>query len=215
MRVHRISNDRAGLARADAKGWLSVPAESINLAPSPLGLTAHVSPYLANSLDHGLTRTVSVRMAHDGQFVSVRMEWLNKEPRNQPADLDSFTDAAAIMFSSDKAASAISMGAAGTPVNAWLWRADEAQPYDVIAEGYATSIRRDAGISSLSASQQHSNDHRMVVLQRPLSSAEASCVELAPGSKVRVAFAIWAGVNNERSGQKAVSGEFVDLDIDK
>jgi len=215
MRVHRVRIDRTELARADAKGWLGVPTESINLVPSPLSLTAHVSPYLANSQDHGVTRAVTVQMVHDGQFLSVRMEWLNKEPRDQMTDLDGFPDAAAIMFSGDKAASAISMGAAGAPVNAWLWRADEAQPFDVIAEGYATSIRRDAAISSLSASQQHSNDHRMIVLQRPLTSAEESSIEFTPGAKLRVSFAVWAGVNNERSGQKAVSGEFVDLDLEK
>lgn len=214
MRVYRVNATPDQLRETGSNAWRGIAEEKIALMPSLVELTGAVSPYLARTRGHGITKDLSVRMAHDGQLMSVRLEWSNGDPRDEINDLDQFADAAAVMFPQAELASAISMGAVGAAVNVWLWRADENQPYDVIAEGYSTSQRRPGSISSLIASQQHTNGRSSVVLQRPLTCSEASCVSFVPGTRSRVAFAVWSGKNNERSGQKSISGEFVPLMID-
>ncbi len=214
MRIYRVSATPEHLLDANNSDWHGIAIEKIPLIPSMVELAGTVSPYLSRSHGHGITREIAVQMAHDGQFISVRMEWPNPAPKNEIADLDQFADAAAVMFTAKDIASAISMGAKGAPVNAWLWKADEKQPFDVIAEGYANSQRRSASTSSLVASQQYNKANSIVVLQRPLTSPEESCVSFEPGTITRVAFAVWSGANKERSGQKSVSGEFVRTQID-
>ena len=214
MRIYRVKAAPDQLRETGFPGWQAVAEERLAMMPSLVELTGAVSPYLAANRGHGATKEIRVRMAHDGQMLSVRLEWANPEPRDKIEDLDQFVDAAAVMFATDKLASAISMGSANAPVNAWLWQSDEDQPYDVIAEGYGTSQRRSGAKSSLSVSQQHMDKRRSVVFQRPLSCDDASCVSFVPGTDARVAFSVWSGANSERSGQKSFSGEFVTLTID-
>ena len=103
------------------------------------------------------------------------------------------------------------MGSKGAPVNAWLWKADEPEPFDVVAEGYATSQRRTAEASGLKASAAHARGHWVLVLQRPLV-VDGVFVSLAGDEDVGIALAIWEGANKERAAQKSVSGDFVPLE---
>jgi DMSO reductase family type II enzyme heme b subunit len=106
------------------------------------------------------------------------------------------------------------MGDEKNPVNAWLWRADREEPFDVIARGYATSERRPGSTSGLVAKGVYRNGEWIVVFQRPLQPGPGEFVRFEPGSAARIAFAVWEGSNAERAGQKAVSGAFLDIKLD-
>lgn len=90
----------------------------------------------------------------------------------------------------------------------------EKEPYDVFAEGYATSKRRSAESSGLKASGFYQEGNWVVVVQRPMKASGPGFVPIEPGVDTSIAFAVWEGSNRERSAQKAVSGEFVRLSID-
>ncbi len=214
MRVYRVKTSPDQLRDAHSAAWQNITGETVGMIPSLVELTGVVSPYLVRQKGHGVTREAAVKMVHDGQTMSLRMEWVNPEPRDEITDLDQFVDAAAVMFSTDRLASAISMGAVGSPINIWLWRADEAEPLDVVAEGYGSSQRRSGASSFLTCAWQFADKHRSLVIQRPLACDVPGSVTFVPGAEARIAFAIWSGENNERSGQKSVSGEFVSLAID-
>lgn len=213
MKVVKIDTAASVLAAGNTKSWKGIRAVKVSMSPAPLALVASVSPYLAKVKGHGVVKELAVKMAHDGNTLSIRLEWLNEQPRNQLRDLDSFTDAVAIMFATRQSTSAITMGAPGDSVNAWFWKADEQAPFDVIAQGYSSSQRRNGAISSLTTHQTCEKSHRVVVFQRQLQVTEKSCINFFPDNEYKIAFAVWAGVNDERSGQKSISGEFVNLTI--
>ena len=111
-------------------------------------------------------------------------------------------------------ANPLTMGDEKLPVNAWLWRADRAEPFDVIARGFSTSQRRPATSSGLVARGLHRDGTWVVVFQRPLWPPDGEFVRFQPGDSAKIAFAVWEGSNAERAGQKAISGGFMDLKLD-
>ncbi|MDP3937016.1 MAG: ethylbenzene dehydrogenase-related protein, partial [Deltaproteobacteria bacterium] len=123
-------------------------------------------------------------------------------------------DAAAVLFPLGEDANPFTMGDDRNPVNAWFWKADREEPFDVIARGYSTSQRRPGGASGLVARAEHRQDAWVGVFQRPLRPAPGEFTHFEPGATARIAFAVWEGSNAERGGQKAVSGAFLDLEFD-
>lgn len=194
--------------------WDSVPGHILALMPSPLPMASAVSPFMALRTDHGKIEKLDVKLAHNGQTLSVRLEWADVSRDDKIRDLDQFTDGAAIVFPLAVGASALTMGAPDGPVNAWLWKADRAEPFDVFAQGYATSERRPASYSNLKVAGRHDNGSWVVVFQRPLIAAGRGQAVLRPGTQSGIAFAIWEGTNKERSGEKAISGDFQTIEIE-
>jgi DMSO reductase family type II enzyme heme b subunit len=119
------------------------------------------------------------------------------------------------MFPLQGDANPVTMGDAKQPVNAWLWKADRAEPFDVIARGYSTSQRRPAASSQLAASASYNDEGWHLVFQRPLDHpGSGEFTRFVPGQHSKIAFAIWEGSNAERAAQKAVSGAFIDLELE-
>jgi len=214
MRVQRRLFSEAQLADGHASAWEGIEEQEITLVPAPLALTESVSPYLSRSTGHGKIDKIRVRMVHDGSTLSIRLNWHDPEKDDELNDLDQFTDAAAIMFPLLPGASAMTMGTPEKPITAWLWKADENEPFDVFAQGYATSNRRRGAASGLTATSYHDDDRWTVVFQRSLSTTAELVATIEPGSRSAIAFAVWEGSNNERSGQKSVSGEFTQLAVE-
>jgi len=177
-------------------------------------LLHEISPYIAGSTGHGKVDRIEVRAAHDGERLSLRLQWLDASRDDRIDDLDRFVDAAAVMFPLAKDANPITMGDVEKPVNAWLWRAGGEAPFDVVAHGYATSRRRPAETSGLLVRAKHADGAWTMVFQRPLDPAHTECVRFATATPLGIAFAVWQGANAERSGQKAVSGAFRPLSIE-
>lgn len=213
MKAVRQSLVASELADGHAKAWLAIDEKELPLAPSPLALTKFLSPYMSKKSGHGKVKKIRVRMVHDGTTFSMRLSWLDPEKNDELADLDQFSDAVSVMFPLSKGASAFTMGSSQKPVNAWLWKADEKEPYDVFAEGYATSKRRAADSSGLRANGYYEEGNWVVVMQRPMKTTGPGFVPIEPGVDTAIAFAVWEGSNQERSAQKAVSGEFVSLSV--
>jgi len=159
-------------------------------------------------------RRVEAGLAHNGETLSVRLSWQDARRDDRIEDLDRFSDGAAVMFPLLEDANPITMGDAQQPVNAWLWKADRKEPFDVIARGYSTSQRRPASSSQLAASAVYREGEWHLVFQRPLEPASGEFAHFVPGQPARIAFAIWEGNNAERAGQKAVSGAFVEFELE-
>lgn len=210
MKVSKVKASDKDLVDGSSLAWRGVSETTIDLMPSPIGMAESVSPFMALSADHGKVEAAKVRIANNGTTLSVHLSWADPDDDSAPGDLDEFADGAAVMFPLVSGASALSMGAVGAPVNAWLWKADEAEPFDVVAQGYATSDRRAAEVSGLKAKAIHTDGHWVLVFQRPLV-AQGDFVSFADGQEIGIAFAVWEGANKERAGQKSVSGEFIAL----
>jgi len=216
MKAYRVAASNAELLDPQSAKWGGITAETIDLAPTPLaGMVDQVSPFLAaDSLDHGRIGKLTASAAHNGQVLAVRLTW-ESEPHTAIRDLDQFVDGAAVLFPMSPEAEAITMGKAGAPVNAWFWRANHSDtPFDVVAEGFGSSERRSGLTSHLASKAIHDGVRWALVLQRPFSAGK-DYVTFAPGKETRIAFAVWDGGNKERSGRKAISGEFFPLLMDK
>jgi DMSO reductase family type II enzyme heme b subunit len=215
MRVKRTAATDEALRDGRGAAWEKIEAREVVLVPTPLVLVAPVSPYLALSQTHGAVKALSARAAHNGETLSIRLAWEDSNRDDRIADLDRFSDAAAVVFPLLDDANPITMGDEEKPVNAWLWRADLGEPFDVIARGYSTSERRPAGASGLAARGQHADGQWVVVFQRPLHPASGEFARFDPGAPAKAAFAVWEGSNAERAGQKAISGAFIELELDR
>lgn len=217
MKVSKVKASDSELADGASSAWRGVSETTVELMPSPVGMAADVSPFMALSEDHGKVEAVKMRVASNGTSLSIRLSWADPDEDSAPGDLDEFPDGAAVMFPLVPGASALAMGSKGAPVNAWLWKADEPEPFDVVAEGYATSQRRAAEASGLKANAVHARGHWVLVFQRPLEVAgapmdESVFISFAGDEDVGISIAIWEGANKERAGQKSVSGDFVPLE---
>ena len=214
MRVRRVAGLGTGPLEPDAAFWGGVAGETLVLSPSPVGLAAGVSPLMAMSQGHGRVPRVEARLAHDGSSLAVQLGWQDATADARIEDLDRFVDAAAVMFPLHGDANPLTMGDETRPVNAWLWKADQSEPFDVVARGFATSQRRPARESGLAAHAAWRAGRWTLVFRRPLRVEAADCARFEPGGSARIAFAVWDGHNQDRAGQKAVTPAFVDLDLD-
>ena len=213
-KVKRVAASSQDLLEANGAAWAGLDTIAVDLIPSPVAAAAPVSGLMALRHDHGKVRRVEARLAHNGQTLSVRLSWRDEQKDDQIQDLDRFTDGAAVMFPLLEDANPITMGDEKQPVNAWLWKADRSEPFDVIARGYSTSQRRPASSSQLASNAVHRDGEWHLVLQRPLGSASEEHARFAPGHPAKIAFAVWEGSNAERAGQKAVSGVFLELELE-
>jgi DMSO reductase family type II enzyme heme b subunit len=174
-------------------------------------MVQHLSPFMALSENHGRIDRLRFRLAHNGKTVNVWLSWADPSRDDRIADLDQFVDGVAVMFPMTGNAPAVTMGNAGNPVNAWLWRADRKFPYDVLAHGFGTSRRRSGKELGLQAASHYEDGNWSVVFQRQLRSHVPSSpqVSFKPRDVSGIAFAVWDGGNAERSAQKSFSGDWL------
>jgi len=213
-KVKRVSANSQKLLEVDGAAWAGLDGIDIDLVPSPIAMAAGVSGQMALSRNHGKVKRVEARLAHNGETLSVRLSWQDDQKADQIEDLDQFVDAAAVLFPIRGDANPFSMGDPQRPVNAWFWKADRAEPFDVIAQGFATSQRRPASTSRLEANALYRDGGWHLVFQRPLQPESGAFTRFVPGQPAKIAFAVWAGSNAERAGQKAISGAFIDLELE-
>lgn len=213
-KVKRVAATNQKLLEIDGAAWTGLERIGIDLIPAPVAMAVGVSGQMALSHGHGKVRRVEARLAHNGQTLNIRLSWQDARKDDRIEDLDRFSDGAAVVFPLLKDADPFTMGDAQRPVNAWLWKADRTEPFDVIARGYATSQRRPASTSQLEANALYREGKWHLVFQRPLEPGSGEFTRFTPGQPVKVAAAIWEGSNAERAGQKAISGAFIDLELE-
>jgi complex iron-sulfur molybdoenzyme family reductase subunit gamma len=204
--------DATGLLDPAAKAWAKIDREVIDLVGMPVHLqtSRYVRTVWADKLV-GKVRAVSVRAAHDGERLAVRMEW-NDDTKNTEFAERLFPDAAAVLFPSKGDAPLATMGSQDAKVNAWYWRADLEQGENLVAHGLGTDAATDdAAIDSRAVW----DDGRWnVVLSRPLKTKGADNVKLTPGKKVNAAFTIWEGSNRERGDLRSYSRQWRELELE-
>ena len=216
MKVRFLDIQSDQLMDPQSSKWKQVEAQELSLIPAPLGMVKDLSPFMALSEDHGKVRNIRVQILHNGKALSVRLSWANETKNDAIVDLDEFSDGVAVMFPLTAGANAITMGDENNPVNAWLWKADVEEPYDVLAHGYSTSKRRPGKQLGLRVSSVYDDGRWTVVFQRQLRSnlISTKLVNFAPNKTIGFAVAVWDGGNQERAGQKSMLPMWEPLQIE-
>lgn len=208
----KISTPGETLLNPAASGWAKHKPLTIGLLPTPIEIVEEKSPYLAKTTgDHGHIKAIDVAAVHDEQSVWLRLSWVDPTKNDRLTDLDKFSDAVAVLFSLSADALAVTMGAPGAPVNAWYRQLHRNAAYDVIAEGFGSSVRRPGKETGLLSQGAYADGRWSLVFQRPLVLNGQQAINFAAGRKVDIAFAVWDGGNAERSGKKAFSGDFINM----
>lgn len=97
-----------------ASFWSKVPAGSVQLIAQPM---------IAPRPESTTTETLTVQAAHDGQTIAFRLRWKDTE-KSEAGRLGEYSDAVALQFPVKAVADTpVVMGAEGTPVHIFHWRA--------------------------------------------------------------------------------------------
>lgn len=215
MKAYRVKASNSELLDPNGSVWRTGRPEEFPLVPTPLKgnpAIVAVSPFIAESTDHGTVRSLKAAALHNGEAIAFRLTWA-ASGRDKIIDLDQFVDGAGVMFPVAKDANAVTMGSPGKPVNIWYWKGDmNGDAFDVVAEGYGTSERRPGSKTKLQSSAVFKDGMWSLVLIRPLSAKDGT--QFSAGATSGIAFAAWDGANNERAGRKSFSGAFNTLEIE-
>ena len=215
MLVKTVALDSKTLLDPASPEWEKVPAENIDMGGTPLA--SQPSRYIRTVWSDrpiGTVRSLSVRAAHNGQDLLLRLEW---QDDSRDADFLSrgFPDGAAVLFPLNGDAPLATMGSEKAPVNAWFWRADQPDvARNVQAQGIGSV--EDTEKSRIAARSQWKDGAWSVVFSRPLTVADqkGEAVQLAAAKSTKVAFAVWEGSTGERAGIKAFSKRWRELSLE-
>lgn len=206
------------LVEPEASGWGSAALEQIDLAAVPIA--GQPSSYIRTAWadrSYGLVRDLSVQAAHDGEKLFLRIEWVSptrqaansngKAAANPIEGPDAFPDALAVMAPVNGDARLESMGSDKEPVSVWRWSADNTDRVEELTATGIGSITACGSTRGLSVKASEDGDSWQLVLSTPFEGSPG----LSPGGTVKVAFAVWAGVNQERGGIKSATREWIEL----
>ncbi len=215
MLVRRSDAKAKDLLNPTGSGWRRAQTEQAVLSPTPLDIQP--AEYVIVSWKgrpYGTATSMQVGALHNGKEIFFRLVWDDGFADDKINDINQFVDAAAVMFPLVPEAPLIGMGTTGQPVNTWHWRADWAEPKNVLTEGMGSTLSRDD--PALAAQARHARGQWSVVIGRSLSvkGAPTGTAPLAPGDTTKVAFAIWQGSNQERAGIKAFTPDWLELQIE-
>ncbi len=179
------------------------------------------SPYIKGVYDEekiGAVKKFAVKCVHNSQSICFYFEWPSSKPNMQIQDIHVFPDGIAVLFPfKDIEQTPIKeMGTQDYPTNAWYWRPDfEEIPKNQISHGLSTSLYTEK--TSLKSDSAWAAGKWQVVMCRPLQANRKGeeTIDLQPGGKIGVGFAVWEGSNGERGGIKAFSKEWMELVLEK
>lgn len=176
--------------------WNSVPVSEFNLSPQV---------HWPDRIQEATVRSVKVRGLHNGQDLAILVEY--QDPTEDAAD------AAALEFMVGEQRAHFAHGqemfqVEGGPVNIWYWKKELGKAVDMSAKGFKTLQAQEQ--QNVKASGKWQNGTWRVVFSRPLQTGDEHDVQIAPGTWMSIAFAIWDGALNEgnvkeKGSQKAVS----------
>lgn len=216
MKVPYINEPDSRFLDPRGKLWKKTAKVRFDLSPTPVKMVEHLSPFMATSTEHGKINRLESQLAHNGSRISILISWEDETRNNEVRDLDEFIDGVAVMFPFTANANPLTMGDGDNPVNAWFWRADKQDPYDVIAHGYGSSERRPGKQLGLSVNSLYRKGRWYVVFQRLLRSGLISHpqVSFTPDKVSGISFAVWDGGNKDRSAQKSISVQWEPLEFE-
>ncbi|OGI44846.1 MAG: hypothetical protein A2150_02695 [Candidatus Muproteobacteria bacterium RBG_16_64_11] len=151
-----------------------------------------------------VNRPVTVRAAHNGADIFFRFEWADATADTMTDDTPKFADAFAMEIPYSGGNAPIAMGSQTNPVNIAFWRADLAQPQNIVAGGIGTP-QPSPDAQNLSHYQNWGNGAWTVIVKRPLTGASVNQVTFARGASYSITFANWNGSDANRNGRKAIA----------
>ncbi len=197
--------------------WKQNPKIKVETAATPLA--NQPSPYIKGVYDEskiGAVKELHLSTVHNNQEIFFYFEWSSASPNREIGDINVFPDGLGILFPlKDIEKTQIKeMGSQDYPTNAWYWRPDfKEKPKNQVAHGLSTSLYTKK--SSILSHSSWDKKTWCLVICRPLSvtGKDEQAVQLKPGGKIGIGFAVWEGSNGERGGVKAFSKEWRELII--
>ncbi len=206
--IKRVKAKRDDLLNPLWSGWNLVEKYEFDLLPTPLG--RQPSEYLKWTQDPqriGKVKKLFVRGLHNGEEIFFYLSWEDENADTISTSDHPFVDGCAVIipFKEDAPHTVIvTMGSEAYKVNAWYWKADEpTKPKNVWAKGLGTT--QTSKESYLYSRGIHNGKMWYVVIGRKMKLEEQvdEAVQLGPGTKTLISFAVWEGSNRERAGIKA------------
>ncbi|MFB6152664.1 MAG: ethylbenzene dehydrogenase-related protein [Halodesulfurarchaeum sp.] len=194
--VAHLPGEGGSLQTPTGSAWQEVEQVTVPLSSAPSGLpnAAAVS-----------TDAVRVEAARTESTLYVRMRWKDPTKNATPEGPHGFADAVAMQIPvATDSHPAIALGGRQNPVNVWYWNA-ETGTQEILAGGPGTITVIGSGIR---AKAVHRDDGWTVVLARDLTVPGENRTQIRMEHDLDVAFAVWNGANEERSGRHAVSNWF-------
>lgn len=186
------------LSGTDAPGWEDAPAVDIPMTAAPSGLP---------NADSVSVRSIHVQAARaDGQMF-LRLQWEDPTENRSSANPQTFADAVAVQMPVNGSAQpAIAMGSPSNMVNVWYWDASTGIE-ELFAGGQGSTTEfQDSTVETWTEHESSGEDGTWtVVFSRPLDAAGDNRTVVTDDRDLDVAFAVWDGGNDERSGQKATT----------
>ena len=188
-----------------AKLWRKIPPARIPLKAQDLD-----PPYGGGSI-----KAVTIRAIHNGRELAFLLEWIDPTKDATMDGLDSFRDAAAVMFPLDPKNPPEPimghryMGERSALVNIWQFKADwnkegRSSPVeDLNAAGPGTLTTQDR--QDVSGRGIHSGGRWKVIFRRSVKTDDDDDAQFWPGLKTWVNVAVWDGSHGDIAGQKSVS----------
>ena len=217
MQCKRVSATREQLLDPNAAEWGSIPGETIKMDATPLA--NQPSEYIKASRDEkqiGKVRSLTVQPAHNGTDVFLRLAWEDSSKNTEITDTNIFPDGCGVLIPINGGDPPIDeMGSKDFPVNAWFWRADlKDVPHNTFAKGLGTTLFSKETV--IQTKSLWNEGKWVVVFARRLAVPQQKdeSVQLAPGTPVKIGFAVWEGGNGERGGVKSFSKEWRELTLE-
>ena len=185
--------------------WRKIPPARIPLKAQDLD-----PPYGGGSI-----KAVTIRAIHNGRELAFLMEWVDPTKDATMDGLDSFRDAAALMFPLDPQNPPEPimghryMGERSALVNIWQFKADwneegRSSPVeDLNAAGPGTLTTQDR--QNVLGKGLYRKGRWTVLFLRPLKTDDEDDAQFWPGLKTWANVAVWDGSNKDHAGQKSVS----------
>lgn len=193
-----VTSASGNLSGPTADGWTDVPASTVPLTSAPSSVP--------NASDTTVERLHAQAARGDGKLY-LRLQW-HDATRDVAADSPrNFSDSVAVQFPVNTSARPpIAMGAPDNRVNLWYWDGAGGGE-ELLAGGAGSTTGFDNASMNTTAVHRGTGENATwtVVYERDLNATGDNRTTVPDDRDLDVAFAVWNGSNNERSGQKAVS----------
>lgn len=214
----KTSKGTSELLDSGSAFWKS--SSKMTVATTATPLANQPSPYIKGVYDEnkiGAVKELKVATVHNKKNIFFYFEWASASPNTEIGDINVFPDGLGVLFPfKDIEKTQIKeMGSKEYPTNSWYWRPDfKEKPKNQVAHGLSTSEYTKK--SSVTSHSGWNSKTWRLVMTRPLSVSgkDEESVQLKPGGKIGVGFAVWEGSNGERGGVKAFSKEWRELVLD-
>ena len=217
MQSKKVTATREQLLDPLSPAWNGIAGEALTMDATPLA--NQPSEYIKASRDArqiGKVKNLLVQSVHNGSDIFFRLTWEDASQNTEVTDTFQFPDACGVLMPLNGGDPPIDeMGSKDAPVNAWFWRADlKDVPHNTVARGLGTT--QFSTQSPIVTKSVYGNAAWAVVFARPLAVPELKdeATQLAPGSAVKIGFAVWEGSNGERAGVKSFSKEWRELALE-